>query len=302
MTFTDNFTKRPLVSIIMPVYNAGSYLSLALNSVLNQTYENFEIIVIDDASTDNSFQILKGYKEKFPQKITLVRNKRNMGVAYSSNKAIDIAKGDFIARMDSDDLMFQDRLENQVNFLVNSPDHIFVGGQVVEISEGGEFLGERKYPLDNESIYKMFFIFMSVLQGASMINKKKLPKDFTWYRSDLRVAEDMDLFFRLFKYGKFANLQNLVLSYRRHPFSISRRTPKETFALANKCRLNAVLSYGYKSTMTAWLMFVAQNLAVWLLPTDLIIPLYAKIRGIKLVDKKAKTATKRLNIISLSVL
>lgn len=300
--YNSAMNKIPLVSIIMPVYNAGEYLTLALNSVLNQTHKNFEIITVDDGSTDNSYNILLDYKNKFPEKITVLKNTTNMGVAYSSNKAIEISQGDFIARMDADDLMFSDRLERQVEFLVKNPDYVYVGGQVVEISEKGEFLGERTYPADNESIYKGFFIFMTALQGASMISKKLLPTDFTWYRSDLKVAEDMDLFFRLFKYGKFSNLPRLMLSYRRHPFSISRVTPKETFALANKCRLNAVISYGYKPTLKGWFMFILQNVTVWLLPDSLIIPLYAKIRGIKLVDDVVKTRAIRLNTLSLHVL
>ena len=294
--------RNPLVSVIMPVHNSGKYLSPALNSVLNQTYKNFEFIIVDDASTDNSQTILKDYAKKYPKKIKLLKNTVNMGVSYSSNKAISKSKGNYIARMDGDDLMFPERLELQVKFLEKNKGNVLVGGQVVEISESGEFLGERKYPLTNEEIYKKMPIFMSVLQGATMINKNLLPKDFVWYRNDLRVAEDMDLFFRLFKYGKFANLHSFILSYRRHPFSISRKWPKETFALTNKCRVNAILSYDYKPTAFAILMIALQTIAVALLPEKFVVLMYVKLRGIKLVNESIKTKALKLNTVSSIVL
>lgn len=288
----------PLVSVIMPIHNSGKYLSPALNSVLNQTYKNFELIIVDDASTDNSLAILKDYSKRHPKRIKLLKNAVNMGVSYSSNKAISKSKGKYIARMDGNDLMFPERLKFQVKFLEKNKGYVLVGGQVVEISGSGGFLGERKYPLTNEEIYKRMPIFMTVLQGATMINSTLLPKDFTWFRNDLRVAEDMDLFFRLFKYGKFANLNSFILSYRRHPFSISRQWPKETFALTNKVRVNAILSYGYKPTVLAIIMIALQTIAVALLPEKLVVLVHAKIRGIKLVDESVKAKALKLNFES----
>ena len=114
-------TKKPLVSVVMPVYNPGKYLVDAIDSILSQTFSNFEFIIVDDASTDGSWKIIKSFAKK-DSRIIAFKNKINLGVSLTSNIAISQARGKYIARMDSDDVSTLDRLQKQVDFLKQHPD------------------------------------------------------------------------------------------------------------------------------------------------------------------------------------
>lgn len=140
---------NPLVSIIMPVYNAGLFLVEAIESIINQTYENWELIIIDDASTDNSWKIIKRFKNQYPKKIKVIRLKKNLnkGGDVCANIGFQKAKGRFIARMDSDDISHSNRLEKQVKFLLNNPDIFMLGSQAWVIDKNGEIIGEKNLPL-----------------------------------------------------------------------------------------------------------------------------------------------------------
>ncbi len=114
-----NKNQNPLVSVIMPVYNAGNFLMEAIESILNQTYQNFEFIIVDDASTDNSWKIIQKYAKKYPKKIKAFQLKKtlNRGGDACANFALKKAKGKYIARMDADDIAHPKRLEKEVDFL-----------------------------------------------------------------------------------------------------------------------------------------------------------------------------------------
>jgi len=135
--------KQPLVSVIMPVYNAGDFLRPAIKSILKQTYKNFELIIIDDASTDNSWAIIKDFKTKNPRKIITIKLKRNLnkGGDACANVGYRKAKGEFVARMDADDISDPKRLEKQVDYLLKNKDIFMVGTQAWVIDKKGEIIG-----------------------------------------------------------------------------------------------------------------------------------------------------------------
>jgi len=131
---------EPLISVVMPVYNTEKFVAEAIESILAQTFTDFEIIIIDDCSTDKSWQIIQDFSEK-DQRIVTIQNSENQGLARSLNKGLKIAKGQFIARMDADDISMPQRFEIQLDFLKNHPDVGVVGSTVKFIH------GIMTYPL-----------------------------------------------------------------------------------------------------------------------------------------------------------
>lgn len=204
---------QPLVSIIMPVYNSEKFLEEAILSILNQTYKNFEFIIIDDASTDSSWEIIKKYKT-IDRRIKAIRNKPNLGVTKTLRKGINLTKGKFIARMDADDISSNTRLEEQVNFLLNNPDYVLVGSQINIIDEEGNIIGKRNYPLTDSQIRKTLF-FKSPFAHPSVCIKAASLKKFN-YSPKFLTVQDYYLWYQLLQLGKGANLNKFLLYYRIH--------------------------------------------------------------------------------------
>jgi len=288
-----NSNKKPLVSIIMPVYNSSKYLSEAIDSVLDQTYKNWELIAVDDGSKDSSLEILQNYAKKH-KNIRIFKNNKNLGVGKTTNYALSKAKGRLIARFDSDDYMPSYRIEKQVNYLLTHKKTIVVGGQVELMNEQGLKLGMKNFPLSNKAIYDGFFTFMTIQQGSMMVNKSLLPNGFVWYNDNAKTAEEVDLFFRLFKYGTFANLRVSTLRYRQYSSSTSLKQPKVTFYNTFRTRKLAVKFYGYKPTAKAKILNLVQYLTVSILPTSFIYPVFAIIRGLGSITKILGLDNKRV--------
>lgn len=271
-------TKRPFVSVIMPVYNAGDFLVQSIESILKQTYKNFEFIIIDDASTDSSYQILKKFKKR-DKRIRIFRiAKKNIGVSETVKYAITKAKGDFIARMDADDVAIKTRISKQVVFLLKNRNTVAVGGQCSIINKNGEVIGEKIFPTKFKEIYSYIFKFVPLQQPTLMIARKRLPKDFEFYHDGLDTAEELELLFKLFQYGKVENLGDIVLLYRLHDKNTSLKDIKKTFLYTLLSRFRAVIKYHYRPTITGIIFTLFQALLVLLLPQTLVFWLYEKMR------------------------
>ena len=275
-------TKKPLVSVVMPVYNPGKYLVDAIDSILSQTFSNFEFIIVDDASTDGSWKIIKSFAKK-DSRIIAFKNKINLGVSLTSNIAISQARGKYIARMDSDDVSTPDRLQKQVDFLKNHPQIIVVGGQCAIVDENNQVVGFKKFPLTQNQIKDMIFWAVPIQQGYMMVNTSLLPKNFTWYHPSKFSAEEVDLYFNLFKYGDFANLPDNLYFYRKISTSLSHQNPKKTFWITLKSRLNAVKN-GFNPSLLAVIINLIQIGVILVIPTQIIMSLWYLIRGISKVD------------------
>ncbi|WP_429078634.1 glycosyltransferase family 2 protein [Aeromonas hydrophila] len=143
---------NPLISIVVPVFNVEDYINDALKSMLNQTYKNIEIIVVDDASTDKTYDILNGFKD---DRVKILRNKKNSGICHSLNKALSIAKGEYIARADGDDILLPDRISQQLAYLKENPDIGIVGCSLTTIDENNNEIGQVKYTDNQVSIKKV---------------------------------------------------------------------------------------------------------------------------------------------------
>jgi FkbM family methyltransferase len=207
------------VSVIMPVWNSDLYLDEAVESVLNQTFDDFELIALDDGSTDRSLEILHNFSKQDPR--VKVISFEHQGYSPLLNLGLSIAKGEYIARMDSDDVCLPARFEKQVLFLDNHSEYVAVGSQAIKIDPESDPIGYTDFPLTHDAID------MSQIDGrgkimhpASMIRQSALSK-IDGYRPEFEPGEDFDLFLRLAEVGKLANLPDSLLKYRMHTKNVT---------------------------------------------------------------------------------
>jgi len=212
---------NPLVSVILSVYNGEKYLAEAIESILNQTYINFEFIIIDDGSTDKSLEIIASYDDK---RIVLV-SRENRGLIASLNEGIEQAKGKYIARMDADDISLPNRLEEQIGFMKKNIDIGVCGTAIIgfgeEIKEKAWKLSSADKSLKTELLFSSCFAHPTV-----MIRRDILIDNNLYYNENYVHAEDFELWTQMEKYTKFANLKNPLLRYRVLEDSISRVADK----------------------------------------------------------------------------
>ena len=203
----------PMLSVIMPVYNAERYLAEAVESVLHQTFPDFEFIIVDDGSTDASLARLRHYAEQ-DARIRL-SSRPNAGWVQRLIEAVPLAAGKYIARMDADDVSLPQRFERQVRFLEENPEYVVVGSKVLLIDSDGaplKYMGEK---LRHEEIDGAHLRGEggAIIHPAAMIRTEAM-RAIGGYR--LLRDEDLDLFLRLAEYGKVANLPDVLLHYRQH--------------------------------------------------------------------------------------
>ena len=211
----------PNVSVLMPVYNGEKFLSQAIESILNQTFTDFELILIDDGSTDSSNTIIQRYAKK-DSRVILTRQ-ANSGIVSALNAALFAARGKYAARMDADDICIADRFEKQIDFLEANPSVLVVGGQGYLIDEDDDLISPISVVLDHDSIDSDLinkFNSKAMIHPATMFRTEKI-KELGGYRDDFIWAEDLDLFLRVAERGKLANLDSLVIHYRRHGNSVT---------------------------------------------------------------------------------
>lgn len=209
----------PAVSVLMPVYNGAAYLRAAVQSILDQSFCDFEFIVLDDGSTDDSLRILQEYARQ-DSRIRLI-SRRNRGLTYTLNELIAEARGEFMARMDADDIALPDRFARQVEFLRAHPAALCVGGAFQIIDEAGRYLTTLYPPTSNEQIQDHLIHGRCAISHPAAMARLQPIRDLGGYQGDF--AEDLDLWLRLGEKGELANLQDAVLRYRLHSASVSER-------------------------------------------------------------------------------
>lgn len=275
-------TNKPLVSVVMPVYNASLYLKAAVESILYQTYPNIELIIVDDNSTDNSWGILKGYKEQFPTRIKLVRTKKNLncGGDACANVAISKASGQYIARMDADDIAAPNRIAKQVAFLESHPEVVLVGTQAHVIDKNGVVIGEKNEPVNQKDIHRAYFSYHPMIHPSVMIRSMIDGKKFS-YSIEYDANNDYLTFFKLQCLGfKFANLPEKLLYYRIHGKNDTFTNVKQKFANTYKIRSRMVASFGYRPSIKAWAIHFTQWAIISTLSEKILTNLYLYFKGI----------------------
>jgi glycosyltransferase involved in cell wall biosynthesis len=196
------------VSVVMSCYNEETTVSKAIDSILNQSFEDFEFIVIDDGSYDRTQDIIKGFTDT---RIKFFANERNIGLAGSLNKGIRKAKGKYIARMDADDWSVPDRIEKQVEFLESNSKFDVLGSNALFISDDGQT--KSRLPLGNESITKNMYRKTTIIHPSVMVRKAAFNK-YGLYNENLSWAEDKDLWLRWRGKVKFSNLGETLIHYQ----------------------------------------------------------------------------------------
>ncbi len=216
---------KPLISVLMPVYNAEKYIHDAVDSILQQTLTDFEFIIINDGSTDGSLKILETYAKQ-DKRIELI-SRENKGLVATLNEGIALANAPIIARMDADDISLPTRFGEQVSYLDNNLGVVCVGGSAIIIDEAGRELTKLQTPEDNSKIQAELLKGHASLFHAAVMFRKKVTQQVGLYRNELYPAEDLDLWLRLGEQGELANLNKTVIKYRFHSNSISGRMVRE---------------------------------------------------------------------------
>ncbi len=273
-----NLGKRPLVSVYMPVFNAAEFLPSAIESILSQTYSDFEFIIVDDHSTDRSWDIIKRFAKK-DTRIRHYRNLINLGVSLTSNIALTKCRGKYIARMDADDISLPKRLELQLNYLKKHKDTVALGGQCVLISENDQIIGTKNFPA-NGDLQDMLFWAIPIQQPTMMVNTSLLPKKFKWYSPVKTSAEEVNVMFRLSKYGKLENLAENTLFYRIRPDSLSHIHPKQTFWLTVQSRIDSAINLNIKPSWKGLALSLVQVLIICSIPEKAIYSLWYPLRSL----------------------
>jgi glycosyltransferase involved in cell wall biosynthesis len=223
---------RPTVSVVMPVYNAQAYLAESVTSVLDQTRSDFELILIDDGSTDGSPRLLEGFAARDPR-VTLLRHAENLGQIRARNDGLAIAVGRYVATMDADDVCHRERLAQQVEFLESRPDLFLVGADAIEIDARGRTLGRRRCPPDPDRLAELLPRRNALIHASVMFRNDGRCR----YREKMRLAEDYDFYLRLLSQGaRLASLPRPLLRYRMHADSLSLAHAVHQMLLAEKAR------------------------------------------------------------------
>jgi glycosyltransferase involved in cell wall biosynthesis len=248
---------KPLVSIVIPVHNGEEYIKEAIDSCLNQTYKNIEIIVVDDKSTDNTLKILKEYRDK----ITVISVEKQNGLGNVINIGIRASKGQYIARMDADDVMYPSRIEKQVEYMQEHPKCVAVGGQIDIIDENGKVIDYRKYAIEDKDIKRNRFLHQPFAHPAVMLRKSTL-EEVGLYPENMWKVEDVQLFFLLSQKGEFHNVEDTVLKYRVTFKTESQSKMLDHFKKTNEIRKWAVKELGIKPTFREYVIWNLQKIAV----------------------------------------
>jgi glycosyltransferase involved in cell wall biosynthesis len=231
----------PLITVLMPVYNAEPYLGLAIESILAQTYNDFEFLIINDGSTDNSREVMTAYSDP---RIRLIDNEHNLGQTATLNRGLELAQGAFIARQDADDLSLPWRLEKQVAFLRNHSDIVLVGAQGYGIDETGRYLTLMNTALDDVSIRWHHLFDNSFIHSAVMFRKDIVWGKFRGYDESFSYCQDFELWSRILPGYPVANLPERLIKYRVHSTSMTAKQ-NQTILDENKrvlqCNLKRIL-------------------------------------------------------------
>jgi glycosyltransferase involved in cell wall biosynthesis len=218
-----------LVSVIMPAYNCEAFVARAIDSILNQTYQNFELLIADDASKDNTKKIIDGYEDP---RIKLFHNGKNLGYTQASNKLFAQCQGDYITFQDADDYSANNRLELLVNYLELNTEVGCVGSNIAKVDEQEKQFYTSQFPLDDASIRSLFRDTRIVMTGSSLMARRSATDTIGLYHLyfDRLGSEDVYWFSRILSEHKVGNIADVLYFYRANPNSVTSffKNPKTT--------------------------------------------------------------------------
>lgn len=223
----------PKISVVMSVYNSDRYLRESIESILAQTFTDFEFVILDDASSDSSWNIITEYANR-DRRVRLFKNEENIGLTKSLNKGLKLARGEFIARQDADDVSLPERLQKQVELLDKSQEVVLVSCNIDLIDAQGDYIETQQRTCDRDLI-PWYLLFYNHLAGHSQVMYRQKPvEDLGGYAENYRYSQDYELWSRLVKVGEIAILPDVLLQQRRHDKSISaaKQLEQSTYSLS----------------------------------------------------------------------
>ena len=263
------------ISILLPVHNAEQYLPMCLDSILNQTWENFELIAADDASTDSSGIILENYaRQDF--RIKIITNPYNSGIAKTRNLLYAAASADseFLALMDADDICFPDRLSRQMDFLRRFPEIDAVGSALEIINQESKTIGFRHYPLQPAALKRKLMTYNVFAQSTLLLRRRVVEKT-GGYDESCKVCSDYDYWLRALRFFTFANLDEPVIRYRLSEGQCKQKKLKQSLATTLRIQRNYLWSKEYFS-LSALVRHLA-GYGLLLLPTGWILSFFQRL-------------------------
>lgn len=272
---------KPLVSVVMSVFNADKYVKRAIYSILTQTLEDFEFIIINDASTDKSLKIIRTFMRK-DKRIRLISNKKDLKLASSLNIGVALAKADLIARMDPDDISLPQRLKEQYLFLESHPEIAIIGTDISIVDENEKEIWTREYPTKSKDLKGIMFRYAPFAHPTVMF-RKKVFQEFGGYNSKMRFCEDTDFWFRIGTKYDFGNIPKKLLKYTSSTNQGTYRNLKNTELLGLKIKVDAIKKLGYRPNFWDIIFNILQFLSLWLMSPGIRIKLYNTLRSRKLI-------------------
>jgi glycosyltransferase involved in cell wall biosynthesis len=230
----------PRVSVFMPVYNAGNDLTEAIQSILNQTYRDFEFVIVNDGSTDQSLNVLQSFQDT---RIRIINNESNKGLIASLNIGLEKCIGEYIIRMDQDDISLPQRIEKQVEFLDNNPEYGLVG---TWFEDFGEQIESKvvKYSSDDTEIRIRHLYQTHISHPTAAIRTSVLRKNELRFDPEYVHGEDYEFWVRISEYCKLSNIQELLVLKRDHPKNISNKYAQTMQDTCNKVKQKQFRSMG----------------------------------------------------------
>ncbi|MFD1003272.1 glycosyltransferase family 2 protein [Ohtaekwangia kribbensis] len=217
---------NPKLTVLMPVYNAASYLHEAIDSILQQTFRDFEFLIIDDGSTDQSIAIVQSYKDP---RIRFVRNETNVGIAATLNRGIELASCELIARMDADDISYPDRLQKQYDYMMHDSACALLSTWCRVVTAAGKHVRLERY---TSRFFYYNLTFECWIYHPTVMFRKAAVKEVGMY--SMPYSEDYDLFWKLAQKFRIANLGEILLDYRLSPTSLNTVLRKKEYDVANR--------------------------------------------------------------------
>lgn len=271
----------PKVSVLMPAYNAEKYIAEAIESILSQTFKDFEFIIIDDASTDNTWKLIKQHAKK-DKRIRAYRNEKNLNIAGTLNKGIKLAKSEIIARMDADDISLPARLSEQYKYLTDHKNVAVIGGDIILIDEDGNTLHKRTYEHNSKKMKKNIFRYLPFAHPTTMY-RKNVVEEFGLYDKSKSPSEDMDLWIKIGTKHDFGSISKPIFKYRTFLKSSSNKKLRWVEINTIKMRFFAATKYGYMPSFTDIIYNLIQLATVYIMPAKTRVDLFNYLRSKNLI-------------------
>jgi glycosyltransferase involved in cell wall biosynthesis len=267
---------RPKISVLMPAYNSERYLAEAIESIIGQTFGDFEFFIVDDGSSDATWSVIERYAAR-DRRINATRHATNLGVPRTRNALLELSQGEYVAWLDSDDVALPYRLEHQFAFMVANPDVGICGGYLQFFDARGP-AGVRKYAADDSALRKTIFRQMPVSMVASMV-RRECYATVGPFATAAPVGEDVEMIFRIGKRYKFANLQEVLVKYRLNKAGATHRQLRVMELYTLFLREAYARDPAYSMSFADRLYNVAQLFLVYLLPPRPKIALFNLLRN-----------------------